>query len=202
MAEPSGRGYDGIVLAGGGSSRLGRDKTQVDVAGRTALDRVLAALAGATEVLVVGPPRPVHAAVHWVLEDPPGGGPAAGVAAAVARVRRPWVVVLAGDLPMIGTATVNRLLDRARGGNDGAVLVDAAGRRQHLTVALRTDRLRPRAEGRSWHGAPMWLLLEGLRLVEVPAVAHETLDLDEPADVEAARRLDVSESTRRRKDSP
>lgn len=200
MAEPP--PYDGIVLAGGGSTRLGRDKTRVDVGGRTALDRVLAALRGATEVIVVGRRRPVHAPgmpLQWSSEDPPGGGPAAGVVAALPLVHRPWVVVLAGDLPLVSTATVERLLALPASGADdptydGAVLVDADGRRQHLTVALRAERLREHAAGRDWHGAAMWSLLDGLTLVEVAAVGSETLDLDEPDDVDVVRQLDTSGS--------
>lgn len=205
MADAPVRSYDGIVLAGGGSTRLGRDKTRVDVAGRVALDRVLAALSGAGEVVVVGPRRPVHApgaALRWTREDPPGGGPAAGAAAAVVLVRRPWVVVLAGDLPLVGIATVDRLLDGAdEDAYDGAVLVDADGRRQHLTLALRTERLRERAADRDWRGASMWSLLDGLTLAEVPAVGHETLDLDEPDDVDVVRRLDAAPGSGR-KDQP
>jgi molybdopterin-guanine dinucleotide biosynthesis protein A len=178
------------VLAGGGSTRLGRDKTRVEVGGRSALDRVLAALGDAVQVVVVGIPRVVDRPdVVWTQERPPGGGPAAGVATAVALVSEPWVVVLAGDLPMVDAATVHRLLAGAEGAHDGAVLVDAGGRRQHLSVAVRTAALRRHTAGRDWHGAPMWSLLDGLTLTEVAAHGHETLDLDEPADVAAARRV-------------
>lgn len=184
--------YVGIVLAGGRSSRLGQDKTQVEVAGSTALDRVLAALGGAGQLIVVGDPRPLSGpavGVLWTREDPPDGGPAAGVAAAASLVREPWAVVLAGDLPLVDAATVDRLLAEARDACDGAVLVDGGGRRQHLSVALRAEALRQRVGERDWHGAPMWSLLEGLDLVEVAARGHETLDLDEAADVDTARRL-------------
>jgi molybdopterin-guanine dinucleotide biosynthesis protein A len=186
------RRYAGIVLAGGGSSRLGRDKTRVEVAGVTALDRVLTALDGAGQMVVVGVPRRLSLAgvdVTWAQEDPPGGGPAAGVAAAAPLLREPWVVVLAGDLPLVDDATVHRLLAASRDPYDGAVLVDVGGRRQHLSVALRSESLQRRAAERDWHGAPMWSLLAGLDLVEVAARGHETLDLDEAADVDHARRL-------------
>ncbi len=187
---PDPRLYAGIVLAGGGAARLGRDKTRVEVGGRTALDRVLAALDGAAQVVVVGVPRAIDRLdAVWTLEEPPGGGPAAGVAAAAALVGQPWTVVLAGDLPMVDAATVQRLLDGVQGAHDGAVLVDESGRRQHLSVAVRTAALRQRAVEGDWHGAPMWRLLDGLSLAEVAARGHETLDLDEPADVDAARRL-------------
>jgi molybdopterin-guanine dinucleotide biosynthesis protein A len=165
----------------------------VEVAGATALDRVLKALGGAGQMVVVGVPRRLSGAgvdVTWAREDPPGGGPAAGVAAAAPLLREPWVVVLAGDLPLVDAATVHRLLAAAsRDPYDGAVLVDAGGRRQHLSVALRSESLQRRAAERDWHGAPMWSLLAGLDLVEVAARGHETLDLDEAADVDHARRL-------------
>jgi molybdopterin-guanine dinucleotide biosynthesis protein A len=188
---PDAAAYSAIVLAGGGSSRLGRDKTQVQVAGHSALDRVLAALDGAAQIVVVGVPRRLHPArgVLWTQEQPPGGGPAAGVAAAAKMLSEPWVVVLAGDLPMVDAETVRRLLAGAAGADDGAVLVDAGGRRQHLSVALRTEALRQRLAGRSWHGAPMWRLLDELTLAEVAARGHETLDLDDAAAVATAQRL-------------
>jgi len=188
---PDAAAYSAIVLAGGGSSRLGRDKTRVEVAGHSALDRVLAAVDGAAQIVVVGAPRRLHPArdVLWTQEQPAGGGPAAGVAAATAMLSQPWVVVLAGDLPMVDAATVRRLLIGAEGAYDGAVLVDAEGQRQHLTVALHTEALRQRIVGRNWHGAPMWRLLDELTLAEVGARGHETLDLDDAAAVAAAQRL-------------
>ncbi len=209
-AEPA---YDAIVLAGGGSIRLGQDKTRVDVSGRVVLDRVLGAVAGADTIVAVGPSRPVHGPqtnLRWTREHPPGGGPAAGVAAAARLLGRPWVVVLAGDVPLVTANTVQRLLaavtssmdPRSAGaGTDtsgygstarhGAVLVDAGGRRQHLLLALRTRLLQARANERDWHGASMHELLTRFALVEVPAVGSETRDVDDLSDLEEIRHLGV-----------
>ena len=90
------RGVDLIVLAGGRGSRLGGTvKPAVDVAGRTLLSRVLDARALARRVVVVGPAS-AHAAVGpettgvlWTLEDPPFGGPVAGIAAGLAALAQP-----------------------------------------------------------------------------------------------------------------
>ncbi|TFD43173.1 molybdenum cofactor guanylyltransferase, partial [Cryobacterium sp. TMT1-2-1] len=77
---------DLIVLAGGSGSRLGGvDKAAVTIAGRTLLSRALDARALTARTVVVGPEssRPAAGAaaakVLWALEDPPLGGPAAGV---------------------------------------------------------------------------------------------------------------------------
>uniref|UniRef100_UPI00165DB73E molybdenum cofactor guanylyltransferase n=1 Tax=Actinotalea sp. JY-7885 TaxID=2758576 RepID=UPI00165DB73E len=72
--------FDAIVLAGGQGRRLGRvSKPDVVVAGRTLLDHALAATAGARRVVVVGPPELARPGVTVVREDPPSGGPVAGV---------------------------------------------------------------------------------------------------------------------------
>lgn len=175
--------HDAIVLAGGGSTRFGRDKLAAVVDGVPLLDRVLGAAAAAEQRIVVGTRRPVTGDVRWTREQPPGGGPAAGAVAGLDLVRAPWVLLLAGDLPYVGGATLSRLLEAAAGG-EGSLLVDDAGRRQLLCSAVRADALRERAASREdWHGCSLRSLLDGLRLVEVPAVAGEAHDIDVPDDL-------------------
>jgi len=193
-----------IVLAGGGSERLGIDKTQVCIDGVPALDRVLdavRAVAGvrtpAAAVLCVGAERGTRAPVTWVREDPPGAGPAAGVAAAVrvlgeSHPSAALAVVLAGDLPMLSASVVDRLLAAVPppGQADGARLTDPGGRPQHLLGAYGVDALRRSIEQwPDWSGASMRRLLAPLSLVDVPARGAESLDLDTVEDVEAAQRL-------------
>lgn len=176
--------YDAIVLAGGRSSRFGGDKLAARVEGVPLLDRVLAATTAAANRIVVGEPRPVPVDVTWTREHPPGGGPAAGVVAGLALVKARQVALLAGDLPYVGAATLARLL-AARGGLDGALLVDPAGRRQTLCSVVCVDVLRARAdEHADWHGRSLHSLLAGLRLVEVPARGAEAHDVDVPDDLE------------------
>jgi molybdopterin-guanine dinucleotide biosynthesis protein A len=187
--------YDAIVVAGGRSSRLGTgvDKTRVPVEGVPLLDRVLAAVAGARQRVVVGEPRPVAVGVRWAREEPIGGGPAAGVVAGLELVTAPMVMLLAGDLPRLDGATVRRLLvaaiESAGPGDpyEGAILVDSSGRRQHLTCAVATDALRRSAADRSsWHDAAMHELLEPLRLKPVAVRGPEADDIDTPADLSDA----------------
>jgi molybdopterin-guanine dinucleotide biosynthesis protein A len=180
--------YDAIVVAGGRSSRLGTgvDKTRLTVEGEALLDRVLTAVADAGQRIVVGEPRTVALPARWAREEPIGGGPAAGVVAGLELVSAPVAVLLAADLPRLDAATVRRLLGAigAGGPYDGAILVDAGGRRQHLTCAVVTDALRRATRTRSgWHDAAMHELLAPLRLRPLAVRGRETDDIDTPADI-------------------
>src|SRR3954452_3554509 len=142
-----------VILSGGAAARLdGADKSALEHAGRTLLEHALDAVAAASEVVVVGPSVPTAHAVTFVRESPPGGGPLAGLSAGVAALRRspPLVLVLAVDMPHVSPHTVARLLT-AVGDEDGAWLVDDAGRRQLAGVVRRG--LVPAAGDA--HGVPM-----------------------------------------------
>ncbi|MEU4449111.1 molybdenum cofactor guanylyltransferase [Actinosynnema sp. NPDC050801] len=170
-----------VVLAGGRGSRLGGvDKASVVVHGRTLLDHVLDAVAPARRTVVVGPPKDDVHGVTWAREDPPGGGPVAGLAAGLAHVESDLVVVLAVDQPGITRSTVDRLL--AAVGDTGAVLVDDEGRSQWLIGAWRTAALR-RALPADPRGASMRSVLGPLNPAAVIALPGEARDVDTPRDL-------------------
>ncbi len=131
-----------IVLAGGAARRFGSDKLVADVAGVALLDLVIAGIPDGVDVIVVGPPRPSARAVRHVREEPPGGGPAAGLVAGLraalsGRAEICWV--LPGDAPEAGRAAVelDAALRAAPPGVDAVVAVDAEQRMQPLQLALR-----------------------------------------------------------------
>ncbi len=181
--------YDAVVLAGGRARRMqGVDKTVLPVGGRALLDRVVGSVGGAGRVIVVGEPRPVPVDVVWAREEPPGGGPAAGLAAGLVHVTAPVVVVLAADLPFVTAAVVGRLVQAVGAtGAPGAVLVDDTGHEQWLCSAWATAALRvaPLAAG-----APARRALGALPFVAVPdrtGGPPPWLDCDTPADLQRAR---------------
>lgn len=159
------------------------DKTRLIVGGAPLLDRALRAVAGADRVVVVGESRVTATAVTWVREEPPGGGPAAAIAAGLAHVTADVVVLLAGDMPLIASTDVDRLVDAVI--NDGAVYVDDAGQEQWLCSAWRSTALRstPFAAGTSLRDA-----LRGFEFARLPAPAV-VLDCDTPEDVVRAKEL-------------
>lgn len=183
--------FDAVVLAGGRGSRLGGVvKADVEVGGRALLDHVVAGLSGAAAVVVVGPPAVTRPGVDRVLEDPPGGGPVAGLAAGLARLGTsgaPTVVVLACDIPR-GTAAIPALLAAAEGA-DGARLL-SGDHPQHLAAVYRRAALDAAfARLGDPAGVSMRTLLEGLDLVDVPDPDDLGADADTWSDV---RRLDAT----------
>lgn len=176
-----------IVLTGGTAVRLdGADKASIEVAGQTLLERALEALPECRDVVVVGPEVHTRRPVTFRAEDPPFGGPAAGLVAGLGGFPRlpERVAVLAVDLPYVTVATWQRLEAAYAGG--GAVLVDEGGRRQPLCGLYSTSALVAAGSG-DMHGSSMRRLLDGLDLVDVPSVGDEARDVDTWADVRALR---------------
>ncbi|SDM68949.1 molybdenum cofactor guanylyltransferase [Allokutzneria albata] len=172
-----------IVLAGGEGSRLGgQDKAALVLGGRTLLDRVLDAVDPGARVIVVGPRRETARPVVWTREDPPGGGPVAGLAAGLARVSADVVAVLAVDQPGITAATLTRLRAALTEDVDGVVLVDAEGRPQWMVGVWRTGALRRCLPG-SPSGSSLRRVLGALTVRRLPAENAEADDIDTPEDL-------------------
>ncbi|MFN0282110.1 MAG: molybdenum cofactor guanylyltransferase [Kineosporiaceae bacterium] len=202
-----------VVLAGGRSRRWnGLDKTAALLAGRPVLchvvDGVRAAFGADVAVVVVGPDD--HAAadavgpddVRWVREDPPGGGPVAGLAAGLAALPADVRVVgvIAGDVPF-GAPALRRLTRELCGPADAdpvdadpvdadridaVVGEDPQGRRQPLLGAYRLGPLRAAVAAGPTAGRPVHAVLDALVVRTAPVDDRESLDLDTPADLAVA----------------
>jgi molybdopterin-guanine dinucleotide biosynthesis protein A len=98
----------GIVLAGGRSSRMGRDKALLDWQGRPLIEHMLQLLrdAGVARVVVSGA-RPEYDGIGDCEE---GGGPLVGLHSACASLPDGEVLVLAVDMPRLPVALLQRLL--------------------------------------------------------------------------------------------
>jgi molybdenum cofactor guanylyltransferase len=187
-----------IVLAGGAGRRIGGpDKPNLEVAGETMVARVLGAAPGSRIRVVVGPPDlEVPDGVAHALEDPPGGGPVAAVAAGL-RALGPeeptvprQVAVLACDLPFLTADALAWLSSGlARTGADVAVYRDPQGHRQLLCGVWWERRLRTALPAQP-AGVPMRALFAGLNVAEVdPPTAGPPpwYDCDTPEELAQAR---------------
>ncbi len=163
------------MLAGGRGSRLGGvDKAALELDGSTLLSRTLAAVAGASRVVIVGDAE-VPGAIT-VREEPRFGGPAAAVGTGLAEVRSAYALLAGCDQPFLADA-VPVLLAAVRG--DGVIAVDADGRRQYLMSIVKADALRTAVQAQaSLTNLSLRALLAPLDLIDVAVPRRSTLDID------------------------
>jgi molybdopterin-guanine dinucleotide biosynthesis protein A len=133
----TGPGTAGLVLAGGGASRLGGiDKPLLDVGGRSILHRVLQVLSGETATIAIsanGDPGRFASFKLPILPDGPfaGRGPLAGILAGLdwaAALGAHSLLTSPGDTPFLPPG-LSRLLAPAPA-------CAASGGRSHYLVAL------------------------------------------------------------------
>jgi molybdopterin-guanine dinucleotide biosynthesis protein A len=193
-----------IVLAGGRSSRLaGTPKARLLYRGTTLLDLAVKAAtdAGARRVVVVGAtPTGVGGRILLTREDPPFGGPVAGIGAGVLALEGATgteptesgdlTLVLACDLPHVARAVAALTAALPMPAEaDGLMLVDGERMGQPLTALYRSAALGRALSACREHGGldglSMRALIRSLRLHEVASPAGATDDVDTPEDAKA-----------------
>lgn len=120
LSDPATPRFTGLLLAGGHSRRMGRDKAQLPMPdGRPLwLHQVeKLAAAGAAEVLIACRPdqefrNPDNLPVPLrIVRDPvPDSGPLAGIAAGLAETGTPLVFVIAVDLPQATAVDISTMI--------------------------------------------------------------------------------------------
>ncbi len=133
-----------IVLAGGRSSRFGRDKLAEPIDGRPLLHHAIGAVqAVADEIVVVAAPDhapTIPEGVRTVHDTAAFEGPLAGVATGLealgADIDR--VVVVGGDMPSLEPAVLSSLLEAMSASIDLALL-DVSGEPVPLPMVLHRD---------------------------------------------------------------
>ena len=172
-----------VVLAGGRSSRFGRDKLAEPVDGRAMLLHAIEGVAPfAKETLVVAAPDATPVVPHGVtlVHDPVAfEGPLAGLLAGLRAASEPVALVVGGDMPsLVGTVLESMVaaLDESR---VDAVVLEHDGRARPLPMALRRepalaagDRLFQDGERR------LRALVEALATRTIPESVWRTLDPD------------------------
>lgn len=199
-----------IILAGGTGRRLGGvSKADIMLGERRLLDWVLAGARPYIDgtIVVVAPESvQVPAGVVRTLEDPPLGGPVAGIFAGLDALAhqpvtldytedtstgRTRVAVLTCDAPGAGLAVplLRDSLLTAGPGCDAVIGRDLTGREQYLLGVYLTDALRRRRdEWEEVHGASMHRFISALAISALDLPAHMTADCDTPEDLGRLRR--------------
>jgi molybdopterin-guanine dinucleotide biosynthesis protein A len=134
------------VLAGGGSTRFGQDKSLVQIGSKPLLERLCSVLSGVTHsVTIVGSPEKYDgfgvacAADRWPGEGPLGGIITALLASHGPTGSRPWSIVIGCDMPFLTGAWLAYLIERAQASAGDVVAPKSAHGLEPLCACWRTS---------------------------------------------------------------
>ena len=179
-----------IVLSGGTSSRFGADKSQAMLGHQQLIHHILTGIPKEFEIIIVGAdPLFTPAFYRCIQENPVGGGPVAGIAAALELCESEIVGVLATDMPFAGAQMIH-LLSAMTSHDDAIMFVDSKGFKQPLAALYRREALENAlSKIGNPHGASMRTLISGLNIHEVqmsPEIEKAMIDIDTPDDLVVA----------------
>lgn len=159
----------GCILAGGGGSRMGEDKAEVEMAGSTLLERVASIVAPVVDrVVVLGPERD-----GWECwpDEVEADGPLAGITTALTRMGEGRALVVAVDQPFARTDTLERLVGLES--DIPVVPVDHRGTRQ-VTCAVYPATVASEAREEADSGGSVQSLLDRVSFTAVTPDVWET----------------------------
>lgn len=113
----TGRGVTGIILAGGLSRRLGRDKAVEPINGQPLIGRVMDALSRITDELVVvvntpqrGQELPLPDSAVAAVDIHPNAGSLGGIFTGLSAASNQWGIIAACDMPFLNLDLLSYLL--------------------------------------------------------------------------------------------
>lgn len=142
----------GVVLAGGQSRRLGRDKRLEPVGGQPLIRRVIGRVEPVVDEIVVvvadpatGESLPLEGRHRRAQDRYPGKGSLGGIFSGVSAARQQWSVVVACDMPFLNLDLLRHMLSLREGVDAVVPVLDG---RPEPTHALYSKECLPHIEER------------------------------------------------------
>ena len=136
----------GYVLAGGGSTRFGRDKALVEVGGKPMLERMIELLRCVTKQVKIVAAASKYAAfgTDIIADGWPGEGPLGGIITAIEDAAKnpadcEWNLIVSCDMPFLTADWLRFLRERAARSNAQVLLPHSTGGPEPLCACYRTD---------------------------------------------------------------
>lgn len=134
----------GFILAGGASSRMGTDKSQLRLEQQTFTQRTAETLLKLTDSVTIVGRNSDDSGLPTVADIYPQWGALGGIHAALTACEREWAIVVACDLPFV-TAELFAALAEKSLDHEAVVPVQPDERPQPLAALYRVDPCRERA---------------------------------------------------------
>lgn len=126
------------VLAGGQSSRMGRDKSFVEVEGQHLIERVLEIVTGLADETIISTNRPdafAHLGLPTFTDVVPDKGSLGGIYSAVTHARGQHTLVVAVDMPFLNRDLLAYLLSLRHGHDVVAPRLDGYPQATHAVYS-------------------------------------------------------------------
>jgi molybdenum cofactor guanylyltransferase len=141
LREGTGRAA-GFVLAGGRSSRMGKDKALVELESRPLIAHALDVLrAAGVEPRIAGSRRDLTQFAPVVADQQSERGPLCGVVSALAQTAQDWAVFLSIDMPLLAPELVAFLIGDAQMTGAAVTLTTSNGFAETFPVVVRSETL-------------------------------------------------------------
>lgn len=129
-----------VILAGGKSSRMGRDKLELKFDGISFLDILIgkANELQSAQIIVAGKASN-RQGVLSVPDEITGRGPLGGIHAGLKAARYPYCFVISGDVPQISISTIRALAGTHSTGRNAITLLQHGGRIEPLIGMYNTN---------------------------------------------------------------
>jgi molybdenum cofactor guanylyltransferase len=120
-----------FILAGGESSRMGRDKARLELGGLPLIvrsARLVESVAGAPAAIIGNPDAYRAYDLRAIADDWPGAGPLGGMVTALRNATTQWSLIVATDLPYLTREWLEYLVARGLASSaDGVMAMTARG---------------------------------------------------------------------------
>jgi molybdopterin-guanine dinucleotide biosynthesis protein A len=192
---------EGFILVGGRSSRMGTDKSRLQFAGQTSVERIAAELCTLTSrISLVGSSRAGFDPDLRVVPDThQQWGALGGIHAALGACVSDWALIVACDLPFVTRDLCSRLLTLSQPESPEAVVpIQPDGRPQPLCALYRREPCRLEAEQliASGEHTPRALLanvktrwVRPEELSDLPGAENFFFNVNTPEDYERAKQM-------------
>lgn len=130
-----------VILAGGSSSRMGRDKSDLIIEGKTFLEMQIekGRKLGIRDLLLSGYHGEKKYEYPIIPDRFPGKGPLGGLEACFRKVKNPYCLVLGVDVPLVPTDDLAALIRLAQNSKAKAVILSHGGHEEPLMGVYRTE---------------------------------------------------------------
>ena len=130
-----------IILAGGASSRMGRDKSDLTIDGKTFLEMQIekGEKLGISDILLSGYHGENKYKYPIIPDRFPGKGPLGGLEACFRKAKNPYCLVLGVDVPLVPAEELAALIRQSMHSDAKAVILSHGGHEEPLMGVYCTD---------------------------------------------------------------